>query len=196
VDRLHELRALTDRVLRDLKVTPELQAETLRKIRQPRRRARVRPFVSFGASMAAVTLGILLYHNHFSGQDSVAEPPVMTGMEIHTSINSLPPLLPLYLPDNFRLRESASVEDESGRIVNSATFEGGDDYCTVTQSNRPLPYDAEQFEPVNLQGITGHCAVTAQGEVILVWRMGDVHYKLEGTLSKSEMVKIAISIPG
>lgn len=196
MDRLNELKELTNSVLQNLKVNRDLQKETLKKAQQrSSQRIWIRRLISVSASIATVSLGVILFHHVFSIQEAIVQPPDQPDMEVYTPIESFPPLLPFYLPDNFKLQESKSVEDDSGLKENSVTFNGGDDYYTVTQSNQPLPYDAGKSQSIDLQGTPGYYTETEQGEMILVWSLGSLYYRLEGTISKSEAFKIANSIP-
>lgn len=113
--------------------------------------------------------------------------------EINIGLDSFAPLvdLPAYVPDGYQLKQLiVAPQEERSELIYTAE----DSAFTLSLEAKPLLDDMADFRKVDIPHIEAWIRQSAPNELELRWSKQNKHYRLTGTISEEEAIKVAESL--
>ncbi len=180
-----------------VEVSEELRSRTLRRALEAERTMSRRPtgWLKLGAtavasSVATITVFLGVVHG-LPGRNSPepqqrSEPPAAAAVAF----------VPQYVPDRFDLShivaEPGAGEASPTVTIRYASPDGGLDVSQTTL--KELEAGAPDYQPIEIEGRQGWIKLEADGSLVLVWSDETNQYRMKGTLTEGEALRIAGSI--
>ncbi len=201
-DSLSEFRKHINEGLQEITVTERLRSQTIRRMYNrlalPSFGLFIRRMLPLGiTAMLFFTIGLLApldkEHPNVSEPNPGNEWTEIGTPEINIGLDSFAPLvdLPAYVPDGYQLKQLiAAPQEERSELVYAAE----DAAFTLTLETKPLFVDMAEFRKVDIPHIEAWIRHTASKELELRWSKQNKHYRLTGTISAEEAIKVAESL--
>jgi hypothetical protein len=180
--------------LEDVKVSEQLRARALRRALAPQRTATVRSagWLRLGATALASSLAtITVFLGVVHGLPGRSTPPVPSPEPAAAAVA----FVPQYVPERFDLSHIVAEPNDGASLptvtIRYSSPDGGLDLSQTTL--RELETSPE-YQPIAIDGQEGWIRLEEDGTLVLVWSDERNQYRMRGSLTEGEALRIAGSI--